>query len=82
MNNDDFSTEVESVINQGLPAFDALVFVAFMRAFKPHELDWHSSYYDEWIGRFKSDRFARMDDNTRRLYDAAEHKISSLVTFL
>lgn len=82
MDNDVFNSEVEHLMSKGLTPSDAITFLGFMNCFKPHELEWHSAYYYEWIERFKKDRFSRMDNDCLELYASVELRLESFVESL
>lgn len=57
-----FNKAVEFAMQQGLPASQAIEFVAFMNHCFPEDMMRQSRYCKEWIQRWKNEPLAHMDD--------------------
>jgi len=68
MDRSTFDAEVEYAIQQGLPASNAIEFVSFLHKRFPEDLARHSSYYKQWLRRWKNEPLHHMDDECALLY--------------
>lgn len=63
-----FDKEVEYAMSQGLSPSRSLECIAFMNKHFPEDLRLHSSYYKQWIRRWKDDPANSMDDECMMSY--------------
>lgn len=64
-----FDKEVEYAMSQGITASQSLECIAFMNKHFPEDLRLHSTYYKQWIRRWKEDPLAYMDNDCTMLYN-------------